>query len=73
MGGTGKTTDWEIARGIVKKSKLPVILAGGLNPENIEEAIKKVKPFALDINSGVESKPGKKDRNRIEKLMNQIQ
>lgn len=73
MGGTGKIADWKVAKKIVEKSKLPIILAGGLNPENIEDAIKKVNPFAIDINSGVESKPGKKDKKLIEKLLHQIQ
>lgn len=73
MGGTGKTADWNMAREIVEKSKLPVILAGGLSPKNIKEAIKKVNPFAIDVNSGVESKPGKKDKKLIEKLLHQIQ
>ncbi len=68
MGGTGKTVNWGIAKEIVKKSKLPVILAGGLNPKNIKEAIKKVKPYGLDINSGVELSPGKKDEKLIETL-----
>lgn len=65
MGGTGKTADWKIARQIVEKSKLPVILAGGLNPKNIQDAIKEVKPFAIDINSGVEKSPGKKDKELL--------
>jgi len=73
LGGTGKTADWKIARTIVEKSKLPVILAGGLNPENIKDAIKKVKPYAIDINSGVESRVGKKDKKLLEKLISQIQ
>jgi phosphoribosylanthranilate isomerase len=72
MGGTGKTADWKIARKIIEKSKLPVILAGGLNPDNIKDAIKKVKPYAIDMNSGVESKPGKKDEELIRKLFNAL-
>lgn len=72
MGGTGKIADWKIAKKIVEKSKLPIILAGGLNPGNIEDAIKEVKPFAIDVNSGVESKPGKKDEKLIEELFNKL-
>ena len=72
MGGTGKPADWKIARKIVKKSKLPVILAGGLNPENIKEAIKKVKPYAIDVNSGIESRVGKKNKGLIENLFQEI-
>lgn len=55
IGGTGKTHDWEISRKIVQVSNKPVILAGGLNPKNIYEAVKKVRPFAVDVNSGVET------------------
>ncbi len=54
LGGTGKTHDWNISREIVSKSKVPVILAGGLNEDNVYDAVKKVKPFGVDVNSGVE-------------------
>ncbi len=55
IGGTGKTHDWEISRKIVHESNKPVILTGGLNPGNVYEAVKKVRPFAVDVNSGVET------------------
>jgi phosphoribosylanthranilate isomerase len=60
-GGTGKTHDWSISRKIVDSINNPVFLAGGLNPENVQEAIKKVKPYAVDTNNGVKLSPGKKD------------
>ena len=66
LGGTGKTHDWNISRKIVESVEKPVILAGGLNPENVREAIEQVKPFAVDVSSGVESMTGKKDMKRVE-------
>ncbi len=68
-GGSGKTHDWELAREIVEVLDKPVILAGGLTPENVKEAIEVVKPFAVDVSSGVESKPGKKDPEKLKKFI----
>ena len=53
LGGTGRTHNWEISRKIVDEVKVPVFLAGGLNPDNVNEAIEVVQPFGLDICSGV--------------------
>ncbi len=70
-GGTGKTFDWDLAiKG--KKMGMPVILSGGLNPSNIAEAMRVVKPFAVDVNSGVEKSPGQKDHALIKGLMKTI-
>ena len=63
-GGTGKTHDWQISRAITEKSSLPVILAGGLNHQNVEDAVRIVKPFAVDTASGVETE-GAKDEYKV--------
>jgi len=68
-GGTGKTHNWEISRKIVKSLNKKVFLAGGLNPDNVKKAIKKVKPYAVDTNSGVKSKPRKKNYKKLEKFI----
>ena len=68
-GGTGKTHDWDISRKIVESIRKPVILAGGLNPRNLEEAIEKVRPYAVNTSSGVESRPGKKDKRKVEQFI----
>lgn len=60
VGGTGKTFDWNLAIKI-KKMGVPVILAGGLGPSNINLAIQTVNPYAVDVNSSIEAYPGKKD------------
>lgn len=66
FGGSGKTLPWQIARDFVKGNPhLRVILAGGLTPENIAEAIAAVRPFAVDVTSGVESSAGCKDYGRL--------
>ncbi|MCW5942150.1 MAG: phosphoribosylanthranilate isomerase [Fimbriimonadaceae bacterium] len=60
-GGTGTRVDWELAAGIVAGAPIPVILAGGLTPENVAEAIRRVRPSAVDVSSGVEFRAGAKD------------
>jgi phosphoribosylanthranilate isomerase len=66
-GGTGKNSDWALALEVKKKH--PLILAGGLNKENIKRAIEIVRPCAVDINSGVETSPGRKDPHKIREIM----
>ena len=70
-GGTGETFDWQLAIKI-KKLGIPIILAGGLGPSNIEGAISTVRPYAVDVNSGVEKHPGKKSHTLIEGLMQKV-
>ena len=60
FGGTGKTFDWEIAKSIGKQER-DIVLAGGLTPDNVEEAVKTIRPSAVDVASGVESAPGQKN------------
>jgi phosphoribosylanthranilate isomerase len=63
FGGTGRTFDWDIARRFIEaNSALRIVLAGGLTPENVAIAVSSVRPFAVDVTSGVESAPGRKDR-----------
>lgn len=62
-GGTGHCCDWERAKEIASRHR--VILAGGLNPENVTEAVRLVQPYAVDVSSGVEAKPGQKDPEKV--------
>jgi phosphoribosylanthranilate isomerase len=62
-GGTGATFAWEIARG--HRGRIPVILSGGLNADNVAEAIGVVAPFAVDVASGTEASPGRKDPDKL--------
>jgi phosphoribosylanthranilate isomerase len=64
QGGTGAVFNWDLAVQAQTLGK-PIVLAGGLTPENVTEAIAKVRPCAVDVSSGVESAPGKKDARRI--------
>ena len=64
LGGTGETFNWELAKRATKSGR-PIFLAGGLTSENVAEAVKAVRPFAVDVSSGVESEPGKKDAAKV--------
>ena len=68
-GGTGKTFDWSRVPGQLGK---PLVLAGGLTAENVREAVRQVRPYAVDVSGGVESSKGVKDRAKIAKFMDQI-
>ncbi len=62
-GGTGQTVDWTIAGEAARSA--PIILAGGLNPANVTQAIQAVRPYGVDVSSGVEQRPGKKDSEKV--------
>lgn len=62
-GGTGETFDWELVR--ARRSRVPLILSGGLDPGNVGEAIARVRPYAVDVASGTEAAPGRKDPERL--------
>ncbi|UCF93548.1 MAG: phosphoribosylanthranilate isomerase [Desulfobacterales bacterium] len=70
-GGTGQIFDWELAIAI-KRLGIPIILAGGLGPSNIEGAIRTVRPYAVDVNSGVEKSPGRKSPILMKDLMEKV-
>jgi phosphoribosylanthranilate isomerase len=63
--GKGRDFDPSYARDTVKRSSVPVILAGGLTPENVSEAIRRIRPYAVDVASGVEESPGIKDPEKV--------
>lgn len=69
-GGTGRTCDWDAARSIARSRS--VILAGGLDPENVERAIGLVGPCGVDVSSGVEKSPGRKDPVRIREFIDAV-
>ncbi|WP_324663893.1 phosphoribosylanthranilate isomerase [Haloarcula sediminis] len=68
-GGTGETHDWERTRELVAALDAPVILAGGLTPENVAGAVRTVRPFAVDTASGVESAGGEKDHDAVRRFV----
>ncbi|HEX4215902.1 MAG TPA: phosphoribosylanthranilate isomerase [Candidatus Dormibacteraeota bacterium] len=62
-GGTGRTWDWDLAAGFTARRR--VIVAGGLDPDNVAEVVRRLRPFGVDVSSGVESAPGTKDPTRV--------
>lgn len=69
LGGTGTTSDWELARAWVSASPIPALLAGGLNPRNVAQAIQTVQPYGVDVSTGVEEAPGIKDRELLREFI----
>ena len=71
-GGTGKRIEVELARGAMAEAVRPVIVAGGLTPENVGEVIRDLRPFAVDVSSGVEDQPGIKNSDRLRALFQAV-
>ena len=69
-GGTGTTFDWSLA--VEAKAWGPIILAGGLTPDNVAEAISRVRPYGVDVSSGVESSPGVKDHAKVKAFVETV-
>lgn len=66
-GGTGTTISWDLARQAI--GRVPVILSGGLRPENVAQAVRAVRPYAVDVSSGVETSPGRKDHRKVREFI----
>lgn len=71
LGGTGETHDWSVSAALAKDIRVPVILAGGLNASNVGEAIRVVRPYAVDVSSGVETE-GRKDPEKVADFVRQV-
>lgn len=71
-GATGKTHDWKISKRFVELSSKPIILAGGLNPENVYNAIVYVKPNGVDVHTGVENNSGRKDEKLVTNFLSEV-
>ncbi|HVY56002.1 MAG TPA: phosphoribosylanthranilate isomerase [Thermodesulfobacteriota bacterium] len=69
-GGTGSSFDWDLLKGLEISKK--IILSGGLTPENVSLAVRSVKPYGVDVSSGVEDAPGKKNRRKMEKFIEAV-
>jgi len=69
-GGTGQTVDWTLAAEVART--VPILLAGGLTPSNVGEAVRQVRPYGVDVSSGVELSPGKKDREKVQAFIEAV-
>ena len=69
-GGTGRPVDWSVAAGVAVRRR--IFLAGGLRPENVGEALRVVRPYGIDVSSGVEAEPGRKDAGRLRGFFEEV-
>ena len=69
-GGTGRTVDWRVAAEVAVRRR--IFLAGGLRPENVGEALRTVRPYGIDVSSGVEAEPGRKDAGRLRDFFEEV-
>lgn len=72
LGGTGHTFNWELTQEARRLRDLPLILAGGLTPENVGEAVRAVRPYMVDVSSGVEAEPGRKDWDKMRRFIRAV-
>lgn len=72
LGGSGEVFDWELAQEAKRLTDKPIILAGGLTPENVQAALEAVRPYAVDVSSGVESSPGIKDHAKVKAFIRAV-
>lgn len=72
LGGTGKVGDWAAAAALREEIDIPVFLAGGINPDNIAEAVSTVRPYGIDLCSGVEARRGRRDPEKVKALMHRF-
>jgi phosphoribosylanthranilate isomerase len=70
-GATGKTHNWQLSRKIIRHSSKPVIIAGGLNPDNVHSAIQQTRPAGVDVHTGIENAEGRKDKMKVEKFISE--
>ena len=69
FGGTGKQSDWNLSAQLIQACKVPAFLSGGIRPENVRTAIETVRPYGVDLCSGVEASKGVRDQQKLERLM----
>ena len=72
FGGTGKTSDWDIASELIAASAIPAFLSGGIRAENVRRAVETVHPYGIDLCSGVESVKGSRDARKLKSLMDEV-